>query len=148
MKQASFILILAFVFCVRAQTNFYANVTNLWYQGYKTNVLQIALQRLQSNTNDIAGWILKMECDVEFLDMPALSNSLQRVQTTGVTVTSPHFHALYAELFQETTLLLEMMKEYSPDELAADKAKIPIPNEPFGHRSVLDALQKDGYFDQ
>jgi len=29
-----------------AQTNFYTNVTNLWYQGHKSNVLNIANARL------------------------------------------------------------------------------------------------------
>ncbi|MCL2105286.1 MAG: hypothetical protein FWH21_09645, partial [Kiritimatiellaeota bacterium] len=44
-----------------AQTNFYTNVTNLWYQGGKnrTNVLTIANTRLAANTNDFAGLLLK-----------------------------------------------------------------------------------------
>jgi hypothetical protein len=44
---------------VLGQTNFYSNVTNLWYQGSKSNVLEIANARLAQNTNDIAGLILK-----------------------------------------------------------------------------------------
>ena len=32
-----------------AQTNFYENVTNLWHQGYKSNVLAIADARLAVN---------------------------------------------------------------------------------------------------
>jgi len=50
-----------------AQTNFYTNVTNLWYQGYKSNVLNIATARLAVNTNDIAGLILKAEYHFAFL---------------------------------------------------------------------------------
>ena len=45
---------------VLAQTDFYANVTNLWYQGNKTNVLAIANARLAQNSNDIAGLILNL----------------------------------------------------------------------------------------
>ncbi|MDD2600148.1 MAG: hypothetical protein PHO37_13140 [Kiritimatiellae bacterium] len=54
--------------CVFAQTNFYTNVTNLWYQGYKTNVFAIANERLAQNTNDIAGLILKAEFHFAHLD--------------------------------------------------------------------------------
>ena len=56
-----FTLIVGVGTVVQAKNNFYANVTNLWYQGYKSNVLNIANARLAANTNDIAGLILKAE---------------------------------------------------------------------------------------
>ena len=54
MKKLMTILVLTTAgnIAVLAQTNFYTNVTNLWYQGYKTNVLTIANTRLMANSNE------------------------------------------------------------------------------------------------
>ena len=70
-----------------AQTNFYTNVTNLWYQGgeARSNVLTIANARLATNTNDIAGLILKAHYHVEFLEVAAISNAFLRVIQVGDT---------------------------------------------------------------
>ena len=71
-----------------AQTNFYTNVTNLWYQGYKTNVLEIANTRLGANSNDIAGLILKAEYHLAFCEDAALSNAYLRVIQVADTITT------------------------------------------------------------
>ena len=87
------------VFCgmyVFAQTNFHTNVTNLWYQGYKTNVLAIANERLSQNTNDIAGLILKAEFQLDSSEiynrhlMPSLITYLYGE-------TRKNIHAYYAQ---------------------------------------------------
>lgn len=51
-------------------------VTNLWYQGYKTNVLAIAEERLNANSNDLAGLVLKMEYDFAFMNASCISNDI------------------------------------------------------------------------
>ena len=74
-----------------AQTDFYTNVTNLWYQGYKSNVLEIAEQRLSVNTNDIAGLILKVNYHIAFCERAAYSNAFLRVIQVGDTVMTTNF---------------------------------------------------------
>lgn len=41
--------------CAHAQINFHTTVSNLWYQGHKTNVLAMAEARLAQNSNDKEG---------------------------------------------------------------------------------------------
>ena len=57
-----------------AQTDLYSTVTNLWWEGPKTNILAIAEERLAANTNDIVGIILKTEYDISFSPATVLSN--------------------------------------------------------------------------
>jgi hypothetical protein len=134
-------------FVAQAQTNFYTNVTNLWYQGFKTNVLQIAEQRLLNNTNDIAGLLLKMEYELAFTELATLSNSMQRVLSVGATVQTPKFKGLYNELTFRLQMLLGFIKDYPLEELPADKAKALINEKPLSGSNYIKALQDDGFFD-
>ena len=132
-----------------AQTNFYTNVTNLWYQGYKTNVLEIAHARLAINSNDIAGLILKAEYNFAFLEVSAISNSYLRVLQIGDTITTTNFLNRYQESSRERILwILEDFAEnpVTDQKLQKEKPKALIPGKPLP-ASLIEALQKDGYFD-
>ena len=132
-----------------AQTNFYTNVTNLWYQGYKTNVLVIANARLATNTNDIAGLILKYECHIAFLEMSSISNAAQRVLGIGETVASTNFALVFPLYSESISSILSALPNYPPAELAADRQKISIIHKPLapGAKMLIKALQDDGYFE-
>ena len=148
MKTALAIFVLAFGTCAQAQTNFYTNVTNLWYQGYKSNVLAIADARLAQNTNDIAGLILKMEYNTEFSVMSEISNSFWRVINVGDTITTSNFVARFPRKRENLLTILSFIDEnpLSPAELAIEQAKGNINHKPFPDH-LIEALQKDGYFD-
>ena len=86
-------LVIATVSTSLAQTNFYTNVTNLWYQGggARSNVLEIANARLAIDTNDIAGLILKAEYHFAFLENEAVSNAFLRIIQVADTITTTNF---------------------------------------------------------
>ena len=149
MNTALAILVLAFGTCAQAQTNFYANVTNLWYQGYKSNVLAIANARLEQNTNDIAGLILKMEHHIAFSDMSEISNSFWRVINVGDAITTTNFVAKYPEKRENLLGILEFIRDnpVSSEDLAAEQAKGNINHKPLP-AALIEALQQDGFFDQ
>jgi len=130
-----------------AQTNFHTNVTNLWYQGYKTNVLAIANARLTINSNDIAGLILKAEYDLAFLELDTISNSFQRVIQIGDTITTTNFVKRFEIERQNLLDLLDVFKDepIPVNELPAEKAKAYIKEKPLP-TDLIEALQKDGYF--
>ena len=133
-----------------AQTNFYTNVTNLWYQGHKTNVLEIADARLAANTNDIAGLILKAEYHLEFREAPAISNAYLRVIQVGDTITTAHFMDQYQSLAKKSILgILDDLAEnpITPQESQAEKPNAFHKYEWMAHDCLIEALQKDGYFD-
>ena len=134
-----------------AQTNFYTNVTNLWYQGYKTNVLEIANARLAVNTNDIAGLILKAEYHLAFLEVETISNSYLRVIHVGDTITTTHFMKDWQEGFSRKDILglLDVIakKPLTPQQIQKERLKGFITEKPLPNESLIEALQKDGYFD-
>jgi len=134
-----------------AQTNFYTNVTNLWYQGYKTNVLDIANTRLAKNTNDMAGLILKAEYHLEFYNVGDISNSYLRVIQVGDTITTTHFVKDWQEKMSKASFLgiLDDFAEnpVTPQEIQKEKPKSLLKFKRMTHDSLIEALQKDGYFD-
>ena len=72
-------------------SSYFNTITNLWYAGHQTNVLQMAETRLAQNTNDVAGVLMKASWDFAFSDAVVLSNSLNRVLNAGETVQSSCF---------------------------------------------------------
>ena len=136
-----------------SQTNFYTNVTNLWYQGgaSRSNVLAIANERLAANTNDIAGLILKAEYHFEFLEIESISNAYLRVIQVGDTITTPHFVKNWQEeLSRRFTLdILDVVARVplTPQQIQAEKHKALLPCKPLPAAPLIEALQKDGYFD-
>jgi len=135
------------------QTNFYTNVTNLWYQGgaSRSNVLTIANARLAVNTNDIAGLILKANYDLEFLEVGTISNSYLRVIQVGDTITTTNFLKNWQEGLSRYAILhlLDVIAEnpLTPQQIQKGKIKALLPRKPFPDADLLETLQKDGYFD-
>ena len=133
-----------------AQTNFYTNVTNLWYQGHKSNVLEIAEQRLAANTDDIAGLILKAEYHFAFLEANNISNAYLRVIQAGDMITTTNFAGRYQKISKRSILgILDDLAEtpITPQEIQAEKPKAFLKHKRMAHDSLIEALQKDGYFD-
>ena len=145
-----------FVFCVftasitEAQiTNFYTTVTNLWYQGQKTEVLTLGQERLNINSNDMAGLIIKLEFESEFLQLASISNTSNKVLLIGESITNENFKLQYPDLKETIELDLETIAIFTGfnlalNELEAERAKGLIPNKPFTLYKKLEALQKDG----
>lgn len=134
-----------------AQTNFYTNVTNLWWKGDKSNVLNIANARLAINSNDIAGLILKANYDLEFLEVSSISNAYLRVLEVGDTITTTNFIKCWQTNLSRQCIirLLDVISEnpLSAQEIQEGKIKALIPNKLLPDADLIEALQKDGYFD-
>ena len=142
----STIVMLGFM-CQASTTNFFTNVTNLWFQGSKSNVLEIAEQRLGMNTNDIAGLILKYEFQLEFLEVSSISNSAQRILDVGATIASPNFVQVFPDYIENIHAALDFLPHYTPAEIAEDKPKALIPYKPLVATDIIKALQDDDCFD-
>lgn len=128
------------------QTNFYEEVSSMWYSGNKTGVLSIADQRLQQNTNDIAGLILKMEYQIEFVELSAVSNTMQRVLSVGSQITTTNFAAVFPFIQSDINHIFKVLPLYPTNEIAADIEKASIVNKPLASGYAIKALQDDGYF--
>lgn len=134
-----------------AQTNFYTNVTNLWYQGgeSRSNVLAIANERLAANTNDFAGLFLKAHYHLAFSEIDEMTNAFLRVVQVGNAITTANFVNRWQEGAENILFFLDIMAEepLTPQEIQEGKTKALIPHKPLPDADLIEALQKDGYFD-
>lgn len=124
--------------------SFFANITNLWYQGGKSDVLSIAEDRLARDSNDLAGAIIKMEYDLEFLNLNLISNSIARVINLGQNVTTPLYSAKYPTFKADMEDILNIIATYSPTNLASDRAKALLPGKRFLFEEDLLVVCVDG----
>jgi len=147
MKKLLFTLGVLMVFIMEIQAvDFYTNVTNFWYQGQKTKVLALGEQRLNINSNDMPGLIIKLAYADEFSQLGVLSNLYHRVLSLGETITNENFTMQYPLLKYDTEGCLEFLTTYhpSPAELLQEQAKGLLTEKPFPYDFILEALQKDG----
>lgn len=142
------ILITAVLLSAQAfASTYYSNVTNEWLQGRQTNVLTLANQRLASNTNDMAGLLMKASYDFDFSDSNTLSNSLVRVLSVGETIATPAFSNIYRLVRLDIRGTFKTLSTETPEEHASDMLKVLGAGHPMAYEDALKALDDDGYFD-
>lgn len=150
MKFINAILVLIIIMTTTAaaeEPSFCEYVSQLWYDGNKTAVLDIANQRLLENTNDIAGLLLKMEYEMEFLMFDDMTNSMNRVLSESSQISTTNFVQIYPFLEGSITHLLQMIPLYPTNELSSDISKSQLSGKRLSVQIALDALAEDGYFD-
>jgi len=130
-------------------TNLYTTVTNLWFQRHKTEVLAFGQERLNINSNDMPGLIIKLTYDGAFTQLTTLSNSLQNVISVGKTITNENFVVCYPFLKISNEFMLDFLTTYQPSQIKLEEEQVKglIPNKPFPYYKELEALQKDGLFE-
>lgn len=127
---------------------YYANITNEWFQGRQTNVLALASQRLASNTNDIAGLLMKASYEFDFADANTLSNSLVRILAVGRTVSSASFSNAFPLVSLDIRGTFRTLATETPEEHASDMLKVMGAGHPMAYEDALKALDDDGYFNR
>ena len=125
--------------------SFFNNVTNLWYQGHKSNVLAIAEERLRANNNDAVGLLLRLEYDIEFLNVERLSNSVLRVKSVFAPIETQNL-SFWKPVFMETLdYLLDVQTTTNfYARLDVDRAKAALPEKHMLFDDEVRALCLDG----
>ena len=110
---------LAMVLSARAvpTENTFSAVTNDWYVGKWTNVLELAQARLAANSNDLVGAHLAVSYDVLFSDIPAISNSVTRLISAMDASSEPAMTNLISQLRPGWVYFRD---EFLPRQTAAD----------------------------
>ena len=110
---------LAMVLSARAvpTENTFSAVTNDWYVGKWTNVLELAQARLAANSNDLVGAHLAVSYDVLFSDIPVISNSVTRLIGAMDASSEPSMTNLLSELRPGWVYFRD---EFLPHQTAAD----------------------------
>ena len=97
--------------------NTFAAVTNDWYVGKWTNVLELAQARIATNPNDLVGAHLMVSYDVLFSDIPAISNSVTRLIGAMDASSEPAMTNLISQLRPGWVYFRD---EFLPRQTAAD----------------------------
>jgi hypothetical protein len=66
-------------------------IANLWFQGEKAQVLQVAEARLARNENDLVGLLLKREYQGAFSLVPDMYSTLDRLESVATDFSGAHF---------------------------------------------------------
>ena len=133
---------------LHAQTNYYSLVTNLWFQGSHTSVVQLAQQRLLTDTNDVAALITMSGYYRCYSDHEAYSNVASHALSSASNVMSSAFQSNLNFLTFSITESLDFMTVYhpTPQECAENIRKANRPGLFFIYEEPLRLLDEDGYF--
>ena len=123
----------------------YASVTNDWYNGNFSNVLELASARLAANTNDLVGTYLKLSWDVCFADIPTLSNSVTRTIALSDAVTNAAFSNDFQRLRPVMVAFRDQVLPNVTEEMRlAELAKASLPHKPIPEKRWLKLLWDNG----
>ncbi len=147
MKHLIFILFAIGTFSTAAKcaTSFSDSLNNMWLAGDKAQVLATAKQRLQSNSNDIAGLVITMEYYMEFSDIVHLKDSIDKVIAAGSTLATTQFAKLFPKLKSDLMYIeTSVLPSVSAEMAAAESPKGDISGKPMDFLYVLQAAETDG----
>ena len=146
MRKLCLMSIILVSFSLGAETPcFFTNITNLWFQGHKSNVLAIAEERLRANNDDAVGLLLRLEYDIEFLNVERLSNSVLRVKSVFAPIETQNL-SFWKPVFMETLdYLLDVQTTTNfYARLDVDRAKAALPEKHMLFDDEVRALCLDG----
>lgn len=136
---------LAFTAGATPTENTYAAVTNDWYNGNWTNVLELAQTRRAANTNDLVAANIIVSYDILFSDIGAISNSVARLIDAMDQSSAPALTNLHSRLRPGWVYFRD---QFLPCQTAADlqqqHEKSCIIHKPIDCDFVLKAIWDNG----
>lgn len=121
--------------------NNYAAVTNDWYNGRWTNVMELAQTRLAANGNDLVGAHLMVSYDILFSDVAAMSNSVERLIRAMDATTAPALTNICSRMrpgwVEFRNLVIPAL---TPTDVQAQRAKSSITGKPLDCDFILKSI--------
>ncbi len=107
----------------------FASVTNDWYNGCYSNVMELADCRLQVNTNDLVGTYLKAEYAISFQSLDDMSNAVSRL----IEVCDSPYAGAYTNVFCQSKegwehYLGVLIPSWTAEDVAAQHAESALPH--------------------
>jgi len=140
-------LVLLFIFMSTVYAQEFP-VTNqldeLWLSGQKIKILEIANNRLASDENDVLGLLLKLEYEIEFLELDKVEGTADKLFSVASQISAEEFANKIPRIELTVNRIRMAIPYYTPELLAEDLAKANIAGKPLGLREFIEALEKDG----
>ena len=125
--------------------NTYTSVTNDWYNGRWTNVLELAQARFATDTNDLVAAHLMVSYDVLFSDVAAMSNSVTRLIGAMDAATAPAITNVCVRLRPRWVYFRDVvLPSQTPADVQAQRAKSPIDGKPIDCDFILKSIWDSG----
>ena len=136
---------LAFTADATPTENTYAAVTNDWYNGNWTNVLELAQIRRAANSNDLVAANIIVSYDVLFSDVGAMSNSVTRLIVGMDQSSAPALTNLHSRLRPGWVYFRDQFLPYqTAADLQQQHEKSYITHKPIDCDFVLKAIWDNG----
>ena len=136
---------LAFTVDATPTENTYAAVTNDWYNGNWTNVLELAQIRRAANSNDLVAANIFVSYDVLFSDVGAMSNSVTRLIDAMDQSSAPALTNLHSRLRPGWVYFRDQFLPYqTAADLQQQHEKSYITHKPLDCDFVLKAIWDNG----
>jgi hypothetical protein len=126
------------------QKLFSEDISSMWLQGKKQEVLKIAIQRLAKNEKDLSALLLKMDYEVAFLEIDNLAKTIDRVLFLSKSITTPKFGEKRSLLEADIEIIKQLIPKITKEMIAQEKHKGDIPNKPLPSLIIIQALEADG----
>lgn len=125
------------------QSKFVKHVTELWANGNKLEVYDIACRRLSLNANDMPGLILKMNCELSSDGGTLPASTIERILDVGATIETLRFREIFSTASTELQQYRVLMSEKSDVGQGSSMGRGELIMV-----ELLEALESDGYFEQ
>ena len=136
---------LAFTADAAPTENTYAAVTNDWYNGNWTNVLELAQIRRAANSNDLVAANIIVSYDVLFSDVGTMSNSVTRLIDAMDQSSAPALTNLHSRLRPGWVYFRDQFLPYqTAADLQQQHEKSYITHKPIDCDFVLKAIWDNG----
>ena len=137
--------VLAFTADAAPTENTYAAVTNDWYNGNWTNVLELAQIRRAANSNDLVAANIIVSYDVLFSDVGTMSNSVTRLIDAMDQSSAPALTNLHSRLRPGWVYFRDQFLPYqTAADLQQQHEKSYITHKPIDCDFVLKAIWDNG----
>ncbi len=126
-------------------TDNYHSVTNDWYNGNYSNVLELANLRLAANSNDMVAVHLKVEYAMGFGSITDISNEVSRMMAVCDAATAPAYTNMYQKVRPGWVYFMnERLPAYTAEQIAEEHQKASQPHQKMMMELPLRILDEAG----
>lgn len=148
MKTSLIIVYTSLVLFGLSRADVFDAVTNAWWQGRVSNVVEIAQARLTIDTNDIPALVILTEVDMDTMNFVGYSNHAIRAASLLSQSTNTNLFPIVSEFCADCSNLCDAISSctLTPAEIAEEMAKSGRPERTMTLEPVLQALSENGLF--
>lgn len=125
-----------------SQNTFTQKVNQLWEEGKKSEVHEIALKRLKDNPKDVIALLLKLDYEMNQYDVESMRETIKILIPIIEKISTPNFVKQKKLLRADLIVIQESLNVITPEIIQAEKNKV-YPGKPLNFKYAIEALEKD-----